>query len=327
MPRGLRVYRYLGRGGAVMMVVSTLALSSQAQSESSIYGKIFMSIGVTTSSSTLSSPLLAINSHSSRLGAKGKVFVVPENKDFYAVWQLEYGVNPDGDKEEFKQRNSYIGLQKSGWGRAFVGTHDTPLKEAQGEVDVFNAQQADIGEVIEGENREDNVAGYRSPLLENGLSFAADIALTEGTGDQYGYSASVHYQPSKDLFLAFATDIEINGWDLSRFVGTFQVSSDLTLGALFQTGKTVDSSRDQTGTIFSLKYRQRDWDYRAQLATAETNSAKNKHLEGAEYQLAFGASRYLADGTTRILGLATIRSNENTDSEVINVAAGIELKF
>ncbi|MBL4608878.1 MAG: porin [Pseudomonadales bacterium] len=97
-----------------------------------------------------------LKSNASRVGVKGKKDV---GSDLTAIYQLEWEVdftdkdskNGDGDNI-LKARNSFVGMTGS-FGTVVAGTHDTPLKKAQGKVDIFGDLEGDIKHVIEGEVR------------------------------------------------------------------------------------------------------------------------------------------------------------------------------
>ncbi|NNC55211.1 MAG: porin, partial [Pseudomonadales bacterium] len=148
-----------------------------------------------------------LESHISVLGIRGG-HTLQEN--LRAVFQLEYEVFVDDgndgsdDNSEFRQRNSYLGLEGN-WGRVIAGKHDTPLKLAQGKLDRFNDMLlGDLRAAIEGENRADNIVLYTSPLRDNWRFQAAFIPGEDsGTnpGDEdglaVGVSASAEYSEGK----------------------------------------------------------------------------------------------------------------------------------
>src|SRR3546814_1559695 len=82
--------------------------------------------------------------NSSRLGFKGDQDVGVA--DLKVIYQLEYGIDPDGSEgAPFSERNIFVGL-KGGFGAVQFGKYDTPVKNAGAKTDLFNDQSiGDIG--------------------------------------------------------------------------------------------------------------------------------------------------------------------------------------
>ena len=115
----------------------------------------------------------AVTSHASRFGVKGSAELL-NNLD--AVYKIEWEVDAEGDGETLKQRNRYVGL-KGGFGTVLLGQMDTPLKKAQGKIDLFSDHAADIKNVVEGELRAKNVIAYSTPKIAD--SITATLALMQ----------------------------------------------------------------------------------------------------------------------------------------------------
>ena len=138
----------------------------------------------------------SLESNASRFGIKASTDL--GDTGLKAVAKLEYQVNTDdgvdSSGDELSQRNIYGGLQ-GGFGAVIAGKFDTPLKESQGKVDLFNDLiLGDIQNVLLGEIRADNIVMYSTPKLSDCLriskstcivipfdgSLAAHVALMSG---------------------------------------------------------------------------------------------------------------------------------------------------
>jgi len=214
-------------------------------------------------------------SNASRFGIKASTDL--GNTGLKAVAKIEYQVDADNgtnsNGRELSQRNIYGGLQ-GGFGTLIAGKFDTPLKESQGKVDLFNdLVLGDIQNVLVGEIRADNIVMYSTPKLESGLT--ANIALmsgedsgldtpsgvyTENNGFADYISASIVWE-NDSLYMALAHDTgsatanvapsatttaaqiaaQRSGAEITRFTTQWKATSDLALGFLYQTAETADN--------------------------------------------------------------------------------------
>src|SRR3546814_10754894 len=90
--------------------------------------------------------------------------------DLKVIYQLEYGIDPDGSEgAPFSERNIFVGL-KGGFGAVQFGKYDTPVKNAGAKTDLFNDQSiGDIGSLLVGETRQNNMFQYASPKMFDAL--------------------------------------------------------------------------------------------------------------------------------------------------------------
>ena len=191
---------------------------------------------------------------------------------------------PKLDTAGFSRRNQWVGLSGDSWGEFRVGRHDTPLKWAQGNFDQFNDTDADIGTIVLGEQRIDNIITYISPSF-SGFSFLgtavpakrttamklamtasaltvpalpAGTAATDKTGLADIYSLAGIYS-NGPLFASLA----YNDYDattgtgsldnLARGVVTYQFG-DLQVGGLYEVGEFDGSNSDTEAWGLSGKY-------------------------------------------------------------------------
>ena len=205
-------------------------------------------------------------SNNSRLGVAGDMEI---NSSLKAIYKLEYEVyvddGDDGDDDEFKQRNIYVGLQGKDWGTLIAGKHDTPVKLAAGKADQFNDYYlGDIRYLMVGENRESNTIMYTTPNM-SGFSLTAAIMPGEETdeagasneGDNDGIadhvSAALEYKLDA-LRLAAAIDSDVQNNDIIRLVAEYSMDQ-FEFGFIYQTAEANET--DTTETLADL--RGADW--------------------------------------------------------------------
>ncbi|MCH7314356.1 porin [Acinetobacter sp. ANC 3882] len=162
-------------------------LSSAIYAAPTLYGEIDASIDYLPEKNANSSnkDVWEISSNSSYLGLKGDEKLTER---LSAVYGIEWGFSADGDSNDWVQRNRFVGLKDTQLGTIKVGKHDTPVKQLSNTVDIFNnyvANKADIGGILVGENRIDNVVVYESPaisLTKGVVKFNALLASGESSG-------------------------------------------------------------------------------------------------------------------------------------------------
>jgi len=157
-----------------------------------------------------------VSSNSSYLGLKGDEKLTER---LSAVYAIEWGLSADGDGTDWTQRNRFVGLKDSQFGTLKVGKHDTPVKQLSSTVDIFNnyvANKADIGGILTGENRIDNVVLYESPAIRlskgmiklnallasgesSGIKSSSGGAKVAGRGLGDAWSASLVYEHPVNL--------------------------------------------------------------------------------------------------------------------------------
>ncbi len=265
----------------------------------------------------------ALESNSSRLGFKGSEKI---NENYEIVYQLEYGVDfDDDDGDKFSQRNIYIGV-KSDWGQVLAGHIDTPLKSAQGKLDVFNDLRGDIAKTVTtNDNRMSNSVLYTTPNRFG--PFTANVAYISSEDEERsdGKSASLIYN-SGNIYGAVAVDqdVERDDSDAARFVAVYNLEA-WQLGAMVETADNGISPDRTEGVLLSAKYQTGPWAFKAQAGQSDVVAEGTDTLSlGADYSL---------NKVTRVYGFYTYaESDEPTWSggpalDGNYLGAGIELKF
>ncbi|QRO14401.1 porin [Moraxella osloensis] len=340
----------------LLLATAVAALSvSAAHAAPTVYGKVFLTADYTdtnyddnyrASATATSAPndesTVKLNSNASRIGFKGSEELTDTTK---LIYQLEYQINPDDDSQQFRSRDTYIGLAHNTLGTLIAGRHDTPFKLAKGNADVFNANVDTLsiynpgprGYTNLGEYRANNMVAYKSPTIVGmPVTFTAAVSLSEVDKDTdspttekdegaNGYSASLVYDQN-GVYLAAGYDNNINvedtAWRLAGTVdmGKMNMVQGLTLGALYQNADLFNVNDDAKTWLISGKYAIANTPWTAKAQYINTDFGDNDSSEvavGGEY--AFNKS------TTGHIYAGQI-SRDNYKDDTI-VGTGIEYKF
>jgi predicted porin len=204
----------------VLPVLFALSRLSSA-AEVDVYGRLNLTL---QNSDEAAGEKVELQNNASRIGVKGELEL---KGDLKAIYQLEFGVDLDDRVDEaFTDRNQFVGLGGA-FGTVKVGRHDTALKQAQGDFDLFDDLEGDIVNVFNGENRLRNYVGYTSPTFAEALSATVNFfpgedpeAGNDGVAD--GVSVSFVYG-TELIYAAVAFDDSIDGEDIetARAVGGY----------------------------------------------------------------------------------------------------------
>lgn len=259
-----------------------LVLPLAAQATGPIDGEIYGKINLSLDKVDFEAPLAAdaedewqLNSNASRFGFKGETQL---NDDISAIYQIEWEVDVDGESTELRNRNRYLGLSGS-FGTALAGRHDTPVKLAQNDIDLFNDYVGgDISNTFEGENRISNLVMYTTPTFGN---FSATLAFGPSEGDSAGndlgepgddgpadgISALFDYTTDM-LYVALAFDQDVDQQDTTRAVAQYSVG-DFQFGAMVQQNENQFDTLDESGIFVSGKYTLNRYIFKAQYGRVE----------------------------------------------------------
>jgi predicted porin len=299
---------------AIAVGLLTLPVAS-AWAEPELYGKANVSFELVDEEGDTGT---ALQSNASRIGIKGKELF---NDGFSLIYKLEYETFfDDGDKKgrTFTQRNIFVGVQ-SEWGEVIAGHFDTPFKQAQEKVDLFNDLRGDIKRVITThENREANSVMYSTP--ESIGPFSANVAYiaSEEEGRSDGTSASVAYNAGGFYSaLAVDMDVEAEGTEAARLVSLYRLNN-WQIGGLVDVADTVGGDQE-TGWIISGLYGIDNWAFKAQAGRSDIVAEGGETLSlGVDYRLAKNA---------KVFSFYTVNdSDEQVDANQY-LGAGVELKF
>lgn len=319
----------------LMTVFSGAALSGAAFAAGPVDGDIYGKINVSFDNVDLESPSVAedewqLNSNASRFGLKGEARITDS---LAAIYKIEWEVDVDGEDAELGRRNRYVGLT-GGFGTLIAGRHDTPLKLAQNEIDLFNDYFGDIKATFEGENRISNLVMYTSPKFANfsatlafgpseGDSAANDLGEPGDDGAADGISALVDYTLD-NLYVALAVDKDVDQQDAVRLVGQYQFDN-FQLGLMLQQNEDQASTLDERGFFISAMYTLDKIALKAQFGRVEDDEDDDEEQTasvGADYKL--GSATKLFTYYTRNEDSDGLTDVETRD-KVFGV--GIEHKF
>lgn len=228
-----------------LLLVSAIAtLSVSAQAAPQVYGRAFLTVDYDNSTKSTT-----LKSNASRIGFKGSE-ALTANTD--VVYQLEYGVNVAAETQ-FSSRDNYLGLSNKQYGTLLAGR----LSAIDGMVDYANVTQ---GNVIGKKGvrasfdaeRADNTFAYISPDY-NGVT-AFGMYQVEATKGHYGVGA--RYEPKGAQFRAGASYIKNPTRDtIVRVSGSYDVTPDITVGALYQNHSYKTSSNKENNITISGRYK------------------------------------------------------------------------
>lgn len=307
--------------GAVVAQGITATAMANGPIDGVVYGKLNTAIIMEDSKNGDDDTYLS--NWSSRLGFKGKTEI---EDGIYVVYKLEYGIDPDEKAEKdtaqiFKQRNSYIGLKSKSYGTIIAGTHDTPLKKVQGNIDMFDRlPNGDIKNVIVGQERLNDLVHYTSPSM-SGVTLKAATQLQETGDGENGTSVSATYEEGA-IFAAIGFDKDVNDsgakYDASRLA--FQYKGDgFTAGLIYSNSEKSEGNYDSNdGLILSGSYMIDAINLKAQYGAGDEKD------EGTTL-ISFGAD-YIFSKKTKLFGYVSGYENDaNEDSTTLGF--GMEHNF
>jgi predicted porin len=242
--------RSFGLASFTAIAVALPASGSAAQ----VYGKVIAAVE-NIDQETNTEDFWQVASYNSRFGVRGDLET--DFEGLKAIYNLEWGVDVadrsttnenTSSNNHITSRNQFIGL-KGSFGEFVIGRNDTPLKRAQGKVDLFNDLDPDIQFMMAGgEIRSSNTFQYTTPKIAEAFSVSlmgrpgeqtANPPATPGTDLQNGLADAISLSltyASGPLYLALARDSDIDGMDVdtTRVVAQW-TGSNFGLGFLHQT--------------------------------------------------------------------------------------------
>ncbi len=169
----------------IALAVAAAVAAPAAMADTTLYGLAHVSVDYIDTDTAGQDANVNIQSGSSRLGVKGTEKL---SSGLSALYQMEFGVDM-ADTGAFSARNQFVGLT-GGFGTAILGRHDTPMKLAIAQYDLFGDQIGDNGNIVGGVFKKEQTAGWnlRSP---NVVAY-----ITPNMG---GFSATLAYVTDHDL--------------------------------------------------------------------------------------------------------------------------------
>ena len=333
----------------LLLASAVAALSiTAAQAAPTVYGKAFLTLDVQDGDDNSSDYVARtqLNSNSSRIGLKGSE-ALTQNTDL--VYQLEYGVDIDEDSDQFKSRDTYLGLAYKQYGTLVAGRL-TAID------DYVNYANVTAGGVLGGDNvlasfdgpRANNTFAYFSPE-RNGLQLMGMYTLDENDdSDSLGrdaFGVGAKYEPANAAYKVGATYIQAGDFKAARLSGAYAVSPVLTLGGLYQNAD-YDSDDNENAFTVSANYKvaQTPWTAYGQLDYVDNvegakdaekqriaiggKYAFNKATTGHIYGAYMKTEGILDEATSVTTNNQTVRTvNTKNEFDGFGIGGGIEYKF
>ncbi len=297
----------------------TVIASPAVLADYTLYGKA--NVGIVSNDPDGGDSSVNLHSFASRLGIKGNTEL---SEGLHAIYKWETEVDLTGGntgKTEvedstgetvsqktslLKARNQFVGL-KGGFGTIIGGIHDTPMKQAEGKIDLFS-DVVDIARVLDPymdtQEREKDFVGYYSPKFSN-MQF--QLATMPGKGSNIGdaYSTALVYGDKalkkSNYFAAVAYDSgvdETEDSDAVRLSGAAKFGA-LKLGAIIEQADTGRASADsQARYVVSGAYKVSGSNsLLLQYVNSEDADNGKKDIAGSS-DLTLGLSHQLGKSTT-----------------------------
>jgi predicted porin len=255
-----------------LAVASSLAAPAAVMAETTIYGRVNMSI-VSYDDGTDSA--MNIASNASRIGFKGSEDL---GDGLSAIYKIEQQVNLDGGSQPgWNSRNSYGGL-KGGFGQIILGQHDTPFKDVRSKLDYFGDDVGDYRNLTRPGNqngsggnawdeRWKNIIMYTTPKLpaDGVIKVMYSTNTNDGTAsgttanDNSAYSIGANFKAGPvGIMLAYQSQGTTGANDPTGLrVGLKMQFGDLGVRALWQStsdnGSVSGNDRDVYGVGVGFK--------------------------------------------------------------------------
>lgn len=308
---------------SVFVTLASLA-PAMAMADITLYGKANVSLEWVEEGDTSHS---ALESNSSRVGIKGSEKL---NDSVEVIYQFEYEANvDDNDDDALKQRNIFIGV-KGDFGQIIGGHIDTPLKNAQNKVDLFNDLRGDIKNYISpNDNRTDNTVMYSSPSASGFVAHLAYIASEDEDRDD-GKSLSLTYtSDSLYLALAFDQDVEAENAEALRAIAQYDISA-WQLGLLYEQYEAEGADSQDAWMVSALYNLNSKWALKAQYAQSEIAFSYGAGLTTDESESMSIGADYKLSKNVKVYGFYTAitAEDEGVAGDVVdNSYAGIGMDF
>jgi predicted porin len=314
-------------------LIAALALAAAAlapigmAAELDVYGRLNVTL---QDSDDGTSEHAELRNNSSRVGVKGEKAL---SGDLKAIYQLEFGVNLDGDSDDdvFTHRNQFVGLEGA-FGTIKVGRHDTALKESQGDFDLFNDLEGDIGRVFNGENRLKDYIGYTTPMLRKALSatlnfFPGEDADSGNDGVADRSSVSVNYETDAAYAaVAHDRDVDGEGVETTRLVGGYTFGP-ARLMLLYQRTDAGDADDDGFGASLAWEFGEYTAKFQYLAADVWRTEPQGDPLENfVEDMISVGVDRALGEDT-KLFAFYTAGDIGGANEDVRYAAIGIQHDF
>lgn len=341
----------------LLLASAIAALSvSAANAAPTVYGKVFLTadyvdeefdpsvVGV----DDYNEDGVQINSQGSRIGFKGSE---PMTANTDVVYQLEYGIDVDGDDNQtFKNRDTYLGINNKSFGEFRAGKNQSTTDYInnvivnEGYWDNLGSTKLDEEQKVAALNMADsgriaNSIVWKAPKFEGvPVEFAAMYANDDDiTGDNqsgWGVSAMFDQGAGYTLGLAYEDDLNIKG-SMIRGTGTLDLATfnsgfPVTVGALYQEADYDYGDKKEKGYVVSAQMGLTNFAKPATIYAQYNNTSDLDGVNGWDSdQIVVGGKYYYQKN---MIAHAYVGQNDadfgtDGDAKVFAVGGGLEYKF
>ena len=341
----------------LLLASAIAALSvSAANAAPTVYGKIFLTADYVdeefdssvASLNDYNEDGVQINSQGSRIGFKGSE---PMTANTDIVYQLEYGIDVDGDDNQtFKNRDTYLGINNKSFGEFRAGKNQSTTDYInnvivnEGYWDNLGSTKLDEEQKVAALNMADsgriaNSIVWKAPKFEGvPVEFAAMYANDDDiTGDNqsgWGVSAMFDQGAGYTLGLAYEDDLNIKG-SMIRGTGTLDLATfnsgfPVTVGALYQEADYDYGDKKEKGYVVSAQMGLTNFAKPATIYAQYNNTSDLDGVNGWDSdQIVVGGKYYYQKN---MIAHAYIGQNDadfgsDGDAKVFAVGGGLEYKF
>ena len=342
----------------LLLASAIAALSvSAANAAPTVYGKVFLTADYVDEEFDPSAAAdrdynedgVQINSQGSRIGFKGSE---PMTANTDVVYQLEYGIDVDGDDDQtFKNRDTYLGINNKSFGEFRAGKNQSTTDYInnvivnEGYWDNLGSTKLDEEQKVAALNMADsgriaNSIVWKAPKFEGvpvefAAMYANDDDITGENQSGWGVSAMFDQGAGYTLGLAYEDDLNIKG-SMIRGTGTLDLATfnsgfPVTLGALYQEADyDRDNSKKEKGYVVSAQMGLTNFAKPATIYAQYNNTSDLDGVNGWDSdQIVVGGKYYYQKN---MIAHAYVGQNDadfgnNGDGKVFAVGGGLEYKF
>lgn len=328
----------------LLLATAVAALSvSAANAAPTVYGKAFVTADYVNaefdsndnSNYDRDEDTVEINSNSSRIGIKGSE-AMTANTD--VIYRLEYGTSVDGDKDGFKNRDTYLGLANKQLGEVRAGKNQSTLDYVNNVVTADSGYWDNLGGNKLESNKEQgglNMADsgriassiiWKAPKYNNlPLALALMYSSDEDNGNSDdGFGASLMFDQGTGFTagVAYDKDQNIDG-DIIRGTATVDLgkymAAPITLGALYQVADIDDREEEEKGFILSAAMGLTNLARPATIYTQYNNTTNLDGVDNADSDQIVVGGKYFFKDNIIMHAYAGMNSAENVSTKAADI--------
>ena len=341
----------------LLLASAIAALSvSAANAAPTVYGKIFLTADYVdeefdssvAGTNDYNEDGVQINSQGSRIGFKGSE---PMTANTDVIYQLEYGIDVDGDDgESLKNRDTYLGINNKSFGEFRAGKNQSTTDYInnvvvnEGYWDNLGSTKLDSEQKVAALNMADsgriaNSIVWKAPKFEGvpvefAAMYANDDDITGENQSGWGVSAMFDQGAGYTLGLAYEDDLNIKG-SMIRGTGTLDLATfnsgfPVTVGALYQEADYDNRDKKEKGYVVSAQMGLTNFAKPATIYAQYNNTSDLDGVNGWDSdQIVVGGKYYYQKN---MIAHAYVGQNDadfgnNGDGKVFAVGGGLEYKF